>query len=347
MTPAATSRPAPLTRALFVLGLTLACAGPAAAVVSDDLNWARARSPIRLYSPLVIDRMGSLTIEPGVEVLFAPNAKLVVQGTLLAFGTTSQPIRFRPLNAGERWGGVVIESGDALLQAVDVRGALTGVEAAGGSTTIVDCLIEDCEDAAIRVRSGARLAAVNSRLRSCPIGMEAEDGGIASLRRCEIAHASATGLLVQPGASVTAETCVIHDDLVGIDVARAGDLAIGRPDPAGLQGGGCVLSCNGTDVVNRDAVELPAHGNFWTSASLIDGPVDASEPLVAVPDHLGAFDRLFVGKDGGAPSFGWESIADCADHVIVSSGSPEAAFAEAGPASESRLVFYRMLTSMD
>jgi hypothetical protein len=307
----------------------------------------RARSPIRLYSPLVIDRMGSLTIEPGVEVLFAPDATLVIQGSLLALGTATDPVRFRPLRAGERWAGILVESGDALLQGVDVRGALTGVEASGGGTTLVGSLIEDCEDAAVRVRSGARLTAVASRLRGASVGMEVEDGGIATLRRCEIAHASVTGLLVQPGAAVIAESCALHDDAVAIDVSAAGDLAIGRPGAAGLEGGGCVLSCNGADVVNRDAEELPARGNFWTRASRTDGPVDASEPLAAVPEQLDAFDRLFVGKDGGAPSFGWESIADCAEHVVVSSGSPQAEFAEAGAASESRLVFYRMLTRMD
>ena len=332
---------------IVAIAVALAFACPASAVVSNDLHWVRERSPISLYSLVVIDSLGSLTIDPGVEVRFRGNASLVVQGRLTVLGTSSLPVRFVPMTEGERWGGISVQGGDALIQGVELRGAVVGIEATGGATILAQSLVDDVEDACLRVGSGARVTVVETRFRHGALGVEAEDGSLLTLRACEIAHVTGAGLLVQPGASVTAETCAFHDDGIGVDVADAEALVIGRVVDGVLRGGACLFSCNGLDVVNRTDGELAARGNTWTSASRREGLVDASDASNSVDDALRRFDRLFVGKDGGEPSFVWESLGDCAEHVVMSSGSPGTGFAEGPAPADAPVVFYRMVTRLD
>jgi len=79
--------------------------------ISQDSTWTKARSPYVISGDVVVDNGATLTIEPGVEVLFEsftddnPNdhgypqqegrAGLVVRGILNAIGTISDTISIR------------------------------------------------------------------------------------------------------------------------------------------------------------------------------------------------------------------------------------------------------------
>lgn len=57
-------------------------------------NWTLSGSPYTVQGPLTVTGGQTLTIEAGVEVRFAPESNIRVNGQLIAVGTASQPIVF-------------------------------------------------------------------------------------------------------------------------------------------------------------------------------------------------------------------------------------------------------------
>lgn len=77
--------------------------------ITSDTHWQIADSPFIASSSVLVDGAARLTIDPGVEVRFAPTTGLViVDGILSARGTTELPIMFRADQAGDlqRWNGI-------------------------------------------------------------------------------------------------------------------------------------------------------------------------------------------------------------------------------------------------
>ena len=52
----------------------------------------------------------SLSIEPGVEIHFTENASLIVKGDLQVKGTELEPVLFRAIDGGEKWGCIDLNS---------------------------------------------------------------------------------------------------------------------------------------------------------------------------------------------------------------------------------------------
>ncbi|MGE5433141.1 MAG: kelch repeat-containing protein [Syntrophomonadaceae bacterium] len=69
-------------------------------------RWTLAKSPYHILGEITIPIDSTLTIEPGVEVIFMGHFKMNVQGRLLAVGTTSNPIRFTAENKLAGWHGI-------------------------------------------------------------------------------------------------------------------------------------------------------------------------------------------------------------------------------------------------
>ncbi|WP_299644171.1 right-handed parallel beta-helix repeat-containing protein [uncultured Chloroflexus sp.] len=71
--------------------------------ITTDTTWTLANSPYYVAS-LSIDNNATLTIEPGVRVVFSQNGSVSVwQGTLRAIGTAAQPITFTGSTAEAGW----------------------------------------------------------------------------------------------------------------------------------------------------------------------------------------------------------------------------------------------------
>jgi hypothetical protein len=61
---------------------------------TTDMTWRSSNSPYIVVDDLLVDNGTTLTIEPGVTVKFDGKFSLVVNGTLNATGTASNPIIF-------------------------------------------------------------------------------------------------------------------------------------------------------------------------------------------------------------------------------------------------------------
>lgn len=91
-------------------------------VVASDTTLSPSAGPFHIARGLTVAAGATLTLLPGVELLFAPGAGLRVEGTLLARGSLEAPVVFRgdrldymfPLQPYDRipgqWGGVTFAS---------------------------------------------------------------------------------------------------------------------------------------------------------------------------------------------------------------------------------------------
>jgi hypothetical protein len=70
-----------------------------------DATW-KAGSVVHVTGDLTVPADVELAIGPGVRVLLAPKANLVVLGRVVASGTEEAPILFAPLEPGKPWGGI-------------------------------------------------------------------------------------------------------------------------------------------------------------------------------------------------------------------------------------------------
>ncbi|UCC52731.1 MAG: hypothetical protein JSV68_01950, partial [Anaerolineaceae bacterium] len=89
-------------------------------------TWTLAGSPYLIDGDIIVPTGETLSIEPGVEVIFQSWYKLTVNGTLDAVGTEAEPILF---TASNKWLGIrfVNASDESQLTHVIVeRGQATG-----------------------------------------------------------------------------------------------------------------------------------------------------------------------------------------------------------------------------
>jgi len=75
--------------------------------------WAKALSPYRVTGTITVPSGNTLTIEPGVDVLFDADVQFVVNGVLHAVGTPQDSIRFIKGTAPPERGGVRISGDDS------------------------------------------------------------------------------------------------------------------------------------------------------------------------------------------------------------------------------------------
>ncbi len=77
-------------------------------ITAGDVSgtWTIKRSPYNISGEITIPNDSTLTIEPGVEVVFMGHYKFNVQGRLLAIGTEADTIRFTAQDTDSGWHGI-------------------------------------------------------------------------------------------------------------------------------------------------------------------------------------------------------------------------------------------------
>jgi parallel beta-helix repeat protein len=118
--------------------------------------WAKANSPYRVNGEITVPDGETLTIEPGVNVIFTGHYKFNVQGRLLAIGTEKDTITFTAQDQQTGWSGLkfqstpssndtskivycVVQNTQAMLSSMNLGGAISVY--AFGKLIISNCLI--------------------------------------------------------------------------------------------------------------------------------------------------------------------------------------------------------------
>ena len=80
-----------------------------------DMTLLKSQSPYYTAADVTVAKGARLTIEPGVEIRFAPNSCMIVHGGITAQGTLSDSIHFvlNPQYAGQSWGAICFINSDS------------------------------------------------------------------------------------------------------------------------------------------------------------------------------------------------------------------------------------------
>ena len=107
-----------MTLLLTTLTAALLCLAPITGAdtnVSGEITtttWTAANAPYHVTDTVNVPASNTLTIEPGVDVLFDADVPFIVEGALHAVGTEADSIRFIAGDSTE-WGGIRISGGDS------------------------------------------------------------------------------------------------------------------------------------------------------------------------------------------------------------------------------------------
>lgn len=119
------------------------------------------KSPYTALSDVSVVQGGVLYVEPGVELLFAPDSALrVTGGDLLVYGQKTKPVLMAPKTMSGKsgaWSGVVLDNaGRSTLRHVVIKGAETGLTIRQSAPTVASSIITGCAQAGVYLQDRAR-----------------------------------------------------------------------------------------------------------------------------------------------------------------------------------------------
>ena len=273
-----------MVHALLGSALTAALATSAPAVeVSGGVattTWTSANSPYRVTDTVRVTFGDTLTIEPGVDVLFDADVPFIVEGALHARGTASDSVRFLP-GAVEGWTGVRIYGPDSSsFRYTRVSGVATLWRGLGSG--MVD---------------GARVSFRRSVFSRNRIGGVGVVGSSASFDSCRIIRNDMGGMYVGDSSRVTITDCDISDN----DLAWAGGGI--------LIDGGSIVSVSGTQIVRNGA--WMGGGGIYMSAARIHAVRCLITDNVLHPCDLDELDPCNPPRGGGLWADGSIGVDRC------------------------------------
>jgi hypothetical protein len=289
--------------------------------VDGDAVWTDGGLPflIPADSTLTVDRLGTLALAPGVVVKLGARGGIQVAGELWASGTVTEPCLLTSLADDEAAGDT---NGDGAATA-PTKGDWDAIEIESGGLALV-------QSTEIRLgRDGLRTLA----------------GGRSVLYRANVHDALDRGLAFGPGAEGVLREVAIHDCDVGVQVADATLVGMGRPGGGPDSGGGNAITCNGSlDVQNLDDANVLAALHDWWGAlgpdpSRMLGLIDAGYESVSEPGFLSEGRLLRVSRQ--APNgvlLRWNESASCDSLSVLWAQEPNGFFSPAGSSTTEALV---------
>jgi hypothetical protein len=154
------TNPIGATLILLICLLVLSPQAWGATVISGNVSgvWTTNGSPYIVSATCTVASNQTLTIEPGVEVIFGPDVSLAVVGEISAIGTPDRPISIRGITPSDYWGTIELDSTDVTNRFNYCRFRDSGYDAIRvhvdgrnrvGIAEIINCEFSNCRRAAI------------------------------------------------------------------------------------------------------------------------------------------------------------------------------------------------------
>ena len=145
---------------LYALTFWLHSVGATPPELAGNISGVLTQGVYRATSNLIVATNATLTVEPGVVVMFDPETHLIVNGALRAGMPESDPVQLTSsleLPAPGSWGGVLFGSGRATtssLSNVVISFATTGAQINPGPTFLEGCSVEHASESGVEVYVG-------------------------------------------------------------------------------------------------------------------------------------------------------------------------------------------------
>ncbi len=253
--------------------------------IFSNTTWTAAGSPYQLTSSIIIGAGATLTIQPGVEVRFSTNGRILIvgdaslgAGALVARGSAAQPIRFTSTAGNPGSWDAILFADRAIDAQLDMNGDyLSGsilehciVEFGGGSSSY-EGAVEILNSSPLLVNTVAR----NNSRRGIRASMAAGSTGPTpplNMRSCELRQNGRGGFQLTSGSAHRITECQFVQNFgpsgvsgVGASFSSASDLRIDMCS---------FVDNNGTS--SGGGLSLSSCGNAQISACQVSGNVGST-----------------------------------------------------------------------
>ncbi|NTW31659.1 MAG: T9SS type A sorting domain-containing protein [Bacteroidetes bacterium] len=228
---------------IFFFAIAILCLN--ATTIATDIpvgyvsgTWTLAGSPYNVQGSIQIPNDSTLTIQPGVNVIFQGAYKLNVQGRLLAIGTIADTITFTAINTTEGWRGIRFDN----------------TPATNDSSKIVYCKLQygkaigtspDYNGGAVYINNFSKVIIYHSLITKCSANNSA--GGVYIVAANPIMSNSTisynTSFEEGGGISIRSGSPIINDNLISYNSGTNGSINI--------NGGGIYIESGNASIVNN------------------------------------------------------------------------------------------------
>ena len=180
-------------------------------VITQDTIWTLVDSPIVLSNNVTVNPGATLTIEPGVEVMFGGDFSLIVNGAIVANGTEERNIQFttNDPSGAVAWETIDIDSTQpSLFMNCIIENATNALTLDGGSLDVQNSVISSNSGNGITVNGGA-LTVQNSELVNNTLSAINVTGGNPVSIENNMIDSNGNGVLIAGGDQVNVNDNII------------------------------------------------------------------------------------------------------------------------------------------
>lgn len=159
------------------------------------------RRPVRVLDSLVVAPRATLTLAPGLTMLFHDKAFLAVEGRLVSQGTAEAPVTLTgdridnvvgdiPFDLMSRqWEGVYFDSQEHhVLTHTVIKNTWYGVVVSAGTLEMTNCVLRNSGNTVLQAHPGSRVEAVGCELAEAAWGVVLLSGGDHYFNHCTLAN---------------------------------------------------------------------------------------------------------------------------------------------------------------